>query len=288
MGTVQTGTFSAVTWATGLKFMKVEFDPTGGTSYLLSGTQQILSVPYALNALNAKTYVAGAGISVSGSIITNTAPNQTVNLSATGISTVSGSYPNYTVNTPSNIAGNGISISGNTISANFNSFLPPGMITPYASTVIPAGWLSCDGAAVSRTTYVNLFLIIGTSYGSGDGSTTFNLPDFRGRFLRGVSGATNNDPDKTSRVALNSGGNIGNNIGSLQGESTGSHSHNLAILAGCFSGTSAGSSTSYLGGTGLWSAPPCGFFTNNTTSILSNGGSESRPSNVYVNYLIKF
>jgi hypothetical protein len=115
MGTVQTGTFSAVTWATGLKFMKVEFDPTGGTSYLLSGTQQILSVPYALNALNAKTYVAGAGVSVSGSIITNTAPNQTVNLSATGISTVSGSYPNYTVNTRNYLGGTGIAVNGNTI-----------------------------------------------------------------------------------------------------------------------------------------------------------------------------
>lgn len=100
MGTAQTGTFSAVTWATGLKFMKVEFDPAGGTSYVLSGTQQILSVPYALNALNAKTYVAGVGVSVSGSTITNTAPNQTVTLVPNGATTITGSYPTYTISSP--------------------------------------------------------------------------------------------------------------------------------------------------------------------------------------------
>ncbi len=98
-GVVQTGTFSAITWATNLKFMKVEFDPAGGTSYILSGTQQILSVPYALNALNVKNYVAGSGVSVSGSTITNTAPNQTVTLTGTGSTSVTGTYPNYTVNT---------------------------------------------------------------------------------------------------------------------------------------------------------------------------------------------
>lgn len=115
LGTVQTGTFSAITWSTGLKFMKVEFDPAGGTTYILSGTQQILSVPYALHALNAKTYVAGIGVSVSGSTITNTAPNQIVNISSTGISTVSGTYPNYTLNTPNHTAGVGIAVVGNTI-----------------------------------------------------------------------------------------------------------------------------------------------------------------------------
>ena len=100
MGTVQSGAFSAVTWATGLKFMKVEFDPTGGTSYVLSGTQQILSVPYALNALNAKTYVAGTSIAVSGSTITNTAPNQTVAITGSGATTITGAYPTYTISSP--------------------------------------------------------------------------------------------------------------------------------------------------------------------------------------------
>lgn len=62
---------------------------------------------------------------------------------------------------------------------------PPGVVTAYAGSVAPQGWLFCDGAAISRTTYANLFAAIGTAYGAGDGSSTFNLPDFRGRMLVG-------------------------------------------------------------------------------------------------------
>lgn len=58
---------------------------------------------------------------------------------------------------------------------------PAGLIKDFAGSSIPGGWLSCDGSAVSRTTYARLFAVIGTSYGVGDGSTTFNLPDFIGR-----------------------------------------------------------------------------------------------------------
>ena len=56
-----------------------------------------------------------------------------------------------------------------------------GMISPWAGTSIPSGWLLCDGSAVSRTTYSPLFTVIGTTYGAGDGSTTFNLPNLKGR-----------------------------------------------------------------------------------------------------------
>jgi microcystin-dependent protein len=55
--------------------------------------------------------------------------------------------------------------------------LKPGMIIPFAGNVVPTGWLLCDGSAISRTTYANLFAIIGTTYGAGDGSTTFNIPN---------------------------------------------------------------------------------------------------------------
>lgn len=56
-----------------------------------------------------------------------------------------------------------------------------GTIVPWGGTSSPTGWLECDGAAVSRTTYADLFTAIGTTYGAGDGSSTFNLPDIRGR-----------------------------------------------------------------------------------------------------------
>jgi microcystin-dependent protein len=62
--------------------------------------------------------------------------------------------------------------------------LPAGTLIDYAGTVEPSGWLLCDGRAVSRTDYASLFAAIGTAYGTGNGSTTFNIPDFRGRFAR--------------------------------------------------------------------------------------------------------
>lgn len=60
-----------------------------------------------------------------------------------------------------------------------------GLISAFANSSAPNGWLACDGSAISRTTYARLFTAIGTTWGVGDGSTTFNLPDLRGAFLRG-------------------------------------------------------------------------------------------------------
>ncbi len=74
--------------------------------------------------------------------------------------------------------------------------LPPGTLISSATTNMGTGWLLCNGGAVNRTTYASLFTAIGTRYGSGDGSTTFNLPDARGRSLIGAgsgSGLTNRD-----------------------------------------------------------------------------------------------
>lgn len=68
---------------------------------------------------------------------------------------------------------------------------PIGIINAYAGSAAPTHWLLCDGAAVSRTTYAKLFTVISTVYGIGDNSTTFNLPDLRGRIPMGVDGAAN-------------------------------------------------------------------------------------------------
>ena len=63
--------------------------------------------------------------------------------------------------------------------------MPAGVIVPFAGTTVPAGYLLCDGSAVSRTTYADLFAAIGTTYGAGDGNSTFNLPDLQNRFIEG-------------------------------------------------------------------------------------------------------
>lgn len=66
--------------------------------------------------------------------------------------------------------------------------LPIGSITAYGKETAPANWLICDGSAVSRTSYADLFAVIGTKYGEGDGSTTFNLPNLKGRVPVGLDG----------------------------------------------------------------------------------------------------
>ncbi len=114
-GTIVTGNFSTINWANGPYFIKTETDPLGGTAYSISGITELMSVPYALHAGNVTTYTAGNGVSISNGIITNSSPNQTVNIAATGISSITGSYPNYTVNTPNHVAGLGIAVNGNTI-----------------------------------------------------------------------------------------------------------------------------------------------------------------------------
>lgn len=65
-------------------------------------------------------------------------------------------------------------------------FEATGVVKAFAGTAAPTGYLFCDGSAVSRSTFATLFSVIGTTYGTGDGSTTFNLPDLRGRVVMGV------------------------------------------------------------------------------------------------------
>lgn len=85
-----------------------------------------------------------------------------------------------------------------------NVIMPAGAITQYAGLNAPDGWLLCDGAEVSRTTYAALFDAIGTAYGTGDGSTTFNLPNMSGRFPIGHASIT---PSKNSSSSGFNGGN---------------------------------------------------------------------------------
>lgn len=80
--------------------------------------------------------------------------------------------------------------------------VPPGATMTFAGSTIPTGWLECDGSAVSRTTYADLFSAIGTTWGAGDGSTTFNLPDKRGR----VSIGAGTGSGLTARTLGNTGG----------------------------------------------------------------------------------
>ena len=99
-----------------------------------------------------------------------------------------------------------------------------GLIAFFPVASVPAGWLYCDGAAYSRTTYKNLFDVIGTTYGTGDNVTTFNIPDLRGYFIRGW--------DSVRTFNMEEAGNVGNHSHTLSGE-TGAgtpHSHTRGTM----------------------------------------------------------
>jgi microcystin-dependent protein len=74
---------------------------------------------------------------------------------------------------------------------NANRICPTGSIIMYGAATAPTGWLLCNGSAVSRTTYADLFAIIGTRFGAGNGSTTFNLPNLQNRFVVGAGASYN-------------------------------------------------------------------------------------------------
>ncbi|QDP49094.1 phage tail protein [Hyphomonas sp.] len=125
----------------------------------------------------------------------------------------------------------------------------------------PPSWaLECDGAAISRTTYADLFAVIGTTFGAGDGSTTFNLPDLRGEFIRGWDNGRGVDG---SRV-----------FGSAQSDEVKSHSHGYHTNVGAF----AAGGAAQLNFNGAGSA----------VSTNAFGGSETRPRNIALLACIKY
>ena len=93
-----------------------------------------------------------------------------------------------------------------------------GEIRMYSGSSAPTGWLICDGSAVSRTTYSDLFNIIGTTYGSGDGSTTFNLPNMKGRFPLGVGSVDAGDSSAESYWGGTAAGAVNAPLGQRAGE----------------------------------------------------------------------
>lgn len=115
------------------------------------------------------------------------------------------------------------------LDAILSSLVPVGAILPYGGTSAPSGFLMCDGSAVSRTTYANLFAIIGISYGSGDGVNTFNLPDYRDRtvFMRNdkAVGRTSlgSIPDHRHSIAVKTGSSGWDGSGAHNGTSYSSY-----------------------------------------------------------------
>lgn len=112
---------------------------------------------------------------------------------------------------------------------------PSGVVSAFAGAAAPSGWLLCAGQAVSRTTYAALFTAIGTSYGAGDGTTTFNLPDLRGRSVFGIDNMDGTDAGRlTAANALNTSGGSETMTSAMMPAHTHTidhgHGHSIAVV----------------------------------------------------------
>lgn len=148
-----------------------------------------------------------------------------------------------------------------------------GMLADFPSAVLKAGWLKCNGAAVSRTTYAALFAYIGTAYGAGDGVTTFNLPDYRGEFRRSWDDGRGLD---TGRV-----------IGSVQTDLTKAHSHemgNVWVGGGAELNINGAENYTYSRTSGGGGSDRNLYTSRTSTSV----GTETRPRNMAVMTCIKY
>lgn len=157
--------------------------------------------------------------------------------------------------------------------------ITPGIMVPHGSDVVPSGWLECNGAAVSRTTYANLFAVIGTKWGAGNGSTTFNLPETRGEFIRGWDHGR--------------GADTGRAFASSQTDAIESHTHGVNDPGHDHSqqgSGSPGSQTTSKYETALTTGAPQGTKTATAATgitIQAAGGTETRPRNVAAMWIIK-
>lgn len=220
-GAVTKGVFANINWSVNSKYVQVEIDTTNtGSVYRVISTQQLMSVPYALNAKKADS--------------------ATVATSAL----------------------NGV---------------PSGTIIAFGGPIskIPSGWELCDGGSRSATDpkYISLYNAIGTAWGQAS-TGTFNLPFTHGAFLRGAAnGYSNWDPDRLSRVSILTGGNTGDNVGSAQWDELKSHNHDITGI-GLYGVVKSGSDV------GTW-------LNQGSRATNNTGGNETRPKNVYVNYIVK-
>jgi microcystin-dependent protein len=219
-------------------------DAAGDT---LTVNSNAMSIPNTLNIGSNTLYLSPSGAQVG--IGTTTVGANKLTVAGTVASTAGGFvFPDSTVQTTAAVA----------------AAIPAGTLTAYAGASAPTGWLLCYGQAISRTTYSDLFSAIGTTWGSGDGSTTFNVPDLRGRL---VAGADNMGGSAAGRLGSGATGGITGSatVGATGGEQ--SHQLTTAELAAHTHGNAGGQTA--LGGSGggssLYGSPGTG-----TTS--STGG----------------
>jgi microcystin-dependent protein len=218
--------------------------------------------------------VGGGSFAVYGGVVS--APS----LSATTMSVTAVMAANMTASllTATTVSGTSITASaffgdGSHLTGLFN--LPVGTILPYASSSTPPGYLECNGASYSTSTFPNLYSAIGCTWGCS--GSNFNIPDLRGVFPRGwnhsiTTTTYTGDYDAVSRSTISTGGNSGDKVGSYEADQFASHTHTYYSPS---TGGNAGQGAS----SGSWGA---------ATQTGGAGGNETRPKNAFVMYIIKY
>jgi len=168
--------------------------------------------------------------------------------------------------------------------ASASSGIPAGILAPFAGSTAPDGWLLCDGSAISRTTYSSLFAVIAATYGAGDGSTTFTLPDLRGRMALGLDnmGGTSRDI-VTAATADTLGAETGEEMHQLTEDEMPNHIHSIADMGGF-----PGGSTSATYGKNGYHPNYTATQTGNSNQTGGNQPHNNMPPYMALNYLIKY
>lgn len=157
-------------------------------------------------------------------------------------------------------------ITENNVDAVLGAFLTSQVVF-LARNTAPNGFLKCNGAAISRTTYANLFAAIGTTFGVGDGSTTFNLPDLRGEFIRCWDDGKGTDSGRT--------------FASWQDSDNKQHDHAIWAWTNIGAGGGTGNFVSASGQTSYGAD-------NDNQGVRMTGGAEARPRNTALLACIKY
>lgn len=152
---------------------------------------------------------------------------------------------------------------------------PIGSILPYGGATAPLGWLLCQGQAVSRTEYAELFGVIGTAFGNGDGTTTFNLPDPRNKFLEGAS--------TTNPVGTEKSAGLPNIKGNVDSQVAGSGTQGAGAMGVSGQGFNYGTP----GSGGSWGGTIISLNAHNSNAIYSDSVDTVQPPAVCTNYIIK-
>jgi microcystin-dependent protein len=219
-------------------------------------------LPVVVNGITRKTFLVNALSLVTGGTVTSITAGVSMSVTSAGSPT-----QNITV-----------------------SFSLPGMVVPFAGidSKVPTGWLFCNGQTISRTTYSDLFSVISTTYGAGDGSTTFALPDLRGRMAANAYGAG----------AIGTSGGVENVLLTSSQAGMKAHTHGSSgdfCVDGPNSGQccSDGKRSQISIGCGKWTSNDCSQAISDSGNIPTFAGTDAAsahnnmPPGIVLNYLIK-